>query len=203
MFYRPGLDPHGLAHNPFKALIAPRPIGWIATLDTAGRANLAPYSFFNAIADDPPLVMYSNTGAKIADGSRKDTLANIRATGEFVHHVVPFALHKQMNQTSGPWAADADEFEIAGLAKASSRIVAPPRIADAPAALECRVWRIIDLPGPDNHMVIGEVVGVHIDERFVVDGKVDVTLYRPVARLGYRDYTAVDSLFQMTRPRAD
>jgi flavin reductase (DIM6/NTAB) family NADH-FMN oxidoreductase RutF len=200
MFYRPGLDPHGLAHNPFKALIAPRPIGWISTLDADGRANLAPYSFFNAIADTPPLVMYANTGGKTSDGSRKDTLANIRATGEFVHHVVPFALRDAMNRSSGPYPAGADEFEIAGLNKAPSTIVAPPRVANVPAAMECRVWRIIDLPGADNHMVIAEVVGIHIDASVLMDGKVDVTRYRPVARLGYRDYASVDEVFAMTRP---
>jgi flavin reductase (DIM6/NTAB) family NADH-FMN oxidoreductase RutF len=200
MFYRPGIDPHGLAHNPFKALIAPRPIGWISTLDAEGRANLAPYSFFNAVADTPPLVLYSNTGGKTSDGSRKDTLANIRQTGEFVHHVVPFALREAMNRTSGPYEAGADEFEIAGLEKAPTRIVAPPRVAGVPAALECRVWRIVDLPGPDNHLVIGEVVGIHIDDSILVEGKVDVTRYQPVARLGYRDYAAVEAVFQMQRP---
>ena len=200
MFYRPGIEDHGLAHNPFKALVAPRPIGWIATLDAEGRANLAPYSFFNAIADTPPMVLYSNTGEKEGGAGRKDTLANIRATGEFVANIVPFALKDAMNATSGPYPPDTDEFALAGLTPAPSRQVAPPRVAEAPAALECRVWRILDLPGKANHLVIAEVVGVHIDDAVIADGKVDVTRYQPVARLGYRDYAAVREVFQMTRP---
>ena len=200
MFYRPGIEDHGLAHNPFKALVAPRPIGWIATLDAEGRANLAPYSFFNAIADTPPMVLYSNTGEKEGGAGRKDTLANIRATGEFVANIVPFALRDAMNATSGPYPPDTDEFALAGLTPAPSRQVAPPRVAEAPAALECRLWRILDLPGKANHLVIAEVVGVHIDDAVIADGKVDVTRYQPVARLGYRDYAAVREVFQMTRP---
>ena len=200
MFYRPGIEDHGLAHNPFKALVAPRPIGWIATLDAEGRANLAPYSFFNAIADTPPMVLYSNTGEKEGGAGRKDTLANIRATGEFVANIVPFALRDAMNATSGPYPPDTDEFALAGLTPAPSREVAPPRVAEAPAALECRVWRILDLPGKANHLVIAEVVGVHIDDAVIADGKVDVIRYQPVARLGYRDYAAVREVFQMTRP---
>ncbi len=202
MFYRPGLDPHGLPHNPFKALVAPRPIGWISTLDAGGRPNLAPYSFFNAIADDPPMVAYANNGAKSGRAEGKDTLANIRATGEFVANIVPFALKDAMNATSGPYPADADEFELAGLAAAPCRVVAPPRVADAPAALECRLWRIIDLPGPANHLVIGEVVGVHIAESVLAEGMVDITRYRPVARLGYRDYAAVGEVFSMVRSKS-
>ncbi len=202
MFYRPGLDGHGLAHNPFKALVAPRPIGWIASLDAAGRVNLAPYSFFNAVAEAPPMVAYASNGEKVGRPERKDTLANIRETGEFVANVVAFALKDAMNATSGSYAADADEFALVGLTPAPSRVVAPPRVAEAPAALECRLWRIVDLPGTANHLVIGEVVGIHIDEAAIAEGKVDVTRYQPVARLGYRDYSAVREVFQMTRPGA-
>jgi flavin reductase (DIM6/NTAB) family NADH-FMN oxidoreductase RutF len=200
MFFRPGLDPHGLAHNPFKALIAPRPIGWISSLDADGRVNLAPYSFFNAVAEAPPMLAYANNGVKLGLGEGKDSLGNIRATGEFVANVVSFALRDAMNATSGPYPHGEDEFATAGLTPAASRLVAPPRVAEAPAALECRLWRIIDLPGENNHLVIGEVVGIHIDEAAVVDGKVDITLYRPVARLGYRDYAAVNETFSMHRP---
>ncbi len=200
MFYRPGLDPHGLAHNPFKALVAPRPIGWISTRAPDGRVNLAPYSFFNAIADDPPMVMYSSTGRKIGLDEGKDTVANIRATGEFVANIVSYALRDKMNASSGHYPAGEDEFLRAGLAPAPSRVVAPPRVAEAPAALECRAWRIIDLPGPANVMVIGEVVGVHIAEAVLADGRVDVTRYQPLARLGYRDYAAVREVFALNRP---
>lgn len=199
MFYRPGHDHHGLAHNPFKALVAPRPIGWISSLDADGRPNLAPYSFFNAVADTPPMVMYSSTGRK-PDDNGKDTSANIRATGEFVCNIVPFEMRDAMNMSSGTYPAGEDEFERAGLEKAPSREVAPPRVAGAPAALECRLWRVIELPGEHNVMVLGEVVGVHIDERVLRDGRVDVTLYRPLARLGYRDYAAVAEVFALTRP---
>ena len=200
MFYRPGLDPHGLPHNPFKALVAPRPIGWISTLDAEGRRNLAPYSFFNAFSDTPPMVGYASTGAK-ASGERKDTLANIRATGEFVVNIVSYALRDAMNVTSAGLAAGEDEFAAAGLARAESRVVRPPRVAAAPAALECQLWRMIDLPGPANILVIGTVVGVHIDDSVIVDGMVDVTRYQPLARLGYRDYTAVDHVFPLDRPK--
>lgn len=203
MFYRPGRDPHGLAHNPFKALVAPRPIGWISTLDPEGRRNLAPYSFFNAIADTPPMVLYSSTGHKVGtEGERKDTAANIRATEEFVVNVVPFALRDAMNRSSAPLPAGTDEFTAAGLTPAPSREVAPPRVAEAPAALECRVWRIIDLPGEANILVIGTVVGIHIDASVIREGLVDVTLYAPLARLGYHDYSAVHEVFQLVRPGA-
>jgi flavin reductase (DIM6/NTAB) family NADH-FMN oxidoreductase RutF len=200
MFFRPGLDSHGLAHNPFKALVAPRPIGWISTLDGRGGANLAPYSFFNAIADTPPMVMYASTGDKVGRDEAKDTLGNIRRTGEFVCNVVGHRLKDAMNATSGPYPAGEDEFARAGLTKAPSDVIAPPRVAEAPAALECRLWRIIELPGKANVMVIGEVVGIHIDDAVIRDGMVDVTIYNPLARLGYRDYAAVREVFALARP---
>jgi flavin reductase (DIM6/NTAB) family NADH-FMN oxidoreductase RutF len=200
MFYRPGTDPHGLAHNPFKALVAPRPIGWISTVNAEGRVNLAPYSFFNAVADTPPMVIFSNSGSKAGETAAKDSVTNIRATCEFVCNVVPLALKDAMNLSSGEYHADIDEFEHAGLTKAACRVVTPPRVAAAPAALECRLWRIVELPGAVNVLVIGEVVGVHIADSVIVDGKVDVTLYQPLARLGYRDYAAVSEVFALSRP---
>lgn len=200
MFYRPGLEPHGLPHDPFKAIVTPRPIGWISTVDVEGRVNLAPYSFFNAIADKPPMVAYSSTGAKPGLDERKDTLANIRDTGEFVVNVVSFALRDAMNASSAPLAPETDEFEAAGLEKAPSRVVAPPRVKAAPAALECRVWKIIDLPGESNTLVIGEVVGVHIDDAMLREGLLDVTLYQPLSRLGYRDYATIREVFALRRP---
>jgi flavin reductase (DIM6/NTAB) family NADH-FMN oxidoreductase RutF len=200
MFYRPGTDPHGLAHNPFKALVAPRPIGWISSLDAGGLVNLAPYSFFNAVADTPPMVIFSNSGSRAGETGAKDSVTNIRATGEFVCNVVPLALRDAMNDTSAEHPREVDEFEHAGLAKAPCRVVAPPRVAAAPAALECRLWRIVELPGAANVLVIGEVVGVHVADSVIVDGKVDVTLYQPLARLGYRDYAAVSEVFALARP---
>ena len=200
MFYRPGQDDHGLPHNPFKAMVSPRPIGWISTLDEAGRANLAPYSFFNALADAPPMVMFSNTGTKPDQEGAKDSASNARRTGEFVVNIVSHALKDAMNVTSGAYEAGKDEFEIAGLEKAACETVAPPRVAAAPGAFECKVWQVLDLPGQGNVAVIGEVVGVHINDVVLRDGIFDVLAYKPLARLGYRDYTAVSELFALNRP---
>lgn len=200
MFYRPNIDDHGLPHNPFKAIVSPRPIGWISTLDGNGTANLAPYSFFNALSDNPPMVMFSNTGAKPDQPYAKDSVANIRATGEFVANIVSFDLKDKMNATSAPLDADVDEFEHAGLEKAACKVIKPPRVAASPAALECKLFKIIDLPGENNVMVIGEVVGIHLDDSAIVNGIFDVTTYNPLARLGYRDYTTVRDLFPLKRP---
>ncbi|MEM9010170.1 MAG: flavin reductase family protein [Pseudomonadota bacterium] len=200
MFYRPGIDAHGLPHNPFGAIVAPRPIGWISTVDDACIANLAPYSFFNAVAYTPPMVMYSSTGAKLGAGERKDTLANIRATGEFVVNIVPEALRDAMNRSAQHAPAGIDEFAAAGLEKAPSTVVGAPRVAGAPAALECTLWQVVELPGGESTVVFGEVVGIHIDDDAIVDGMVDPTRYRPLARLGYHDYAAVREVFAMRRP---
>lgn len=200
MFYRPGdRRPEALRRNPFKALVAPRPIGWISSLDASGRANLAPYSFFNAVADDPPILIYSNTGRK-PDGEGKDSLANIRATGEFCYNLVSENLTGPMNVSTEHYPAGRDEFEAAGLEKAPCEVIACPRVAASPASMECRLWRIVELPGAHNHLVIGEVVGIHIRDEFVHDGIFDVALARPVSRLGYRDYSVVERLFTLARP---
>lgn len=200
MFYRPGIDEHGLPHNPFKAMVTPRPIGWISSLDADGRVNLAPYSFFNALADAPPMVMFSSTGTKPDQDYAKDSVANIRATGEFVCNIVGFGHKDAMNESSAALAAGDDEFAAAGLEAVPSELVAPPRVAGVPGAFECRLWKIIDLPGAHNHMVIGEVVGIHIDEAILRDGIFDVLRYNPLARLGYRDYATVTELFSLPRP---
>ncbi|MEM7438898.1 MAG: flavin reductase family protein [Pseudomonadota bacterium] len=199
MFYRPGLDDHGLPHNPFKAIVAPRPIGWISSIDAQGRPNLAPYSFFNGVGDAPPMVMYSTTGPKIGIDEGKDSIANIRATGEFCVSIVSSALRDAMNVSSGHYAAGEDEFEMAGLAKGASQVVAPPFVADAPVSMECKLHQIVELPG-DAIVVFGEVVGIHIRDEHLRDGILDVTSYQPLARLGYRDYTAVTELFSLNRP---
>lgn len=200
MFYRPGIDDHALPHSPFKAIVSPRPIGWISTVDAEGVANLAPYSFFNAVADNPPMVMFSSTGTKPDQAQNKDSVANIRASGEFVVNVVSFALKEQMNASSAPLPAGGDEFEHAGLTKAPCRQIAPPRVAQSPAALECELFRIIDLPGENNTMVIGEVVGIHLSDSVLVNGIFDVTRYKPLARLGYRDYAVINDVFPLERP---
>lgn len=200
MFYRPNIDNHGLPHNPFKAIITPRPIGWISTVDADGRPNLAPYSFFNGVTDNPPMVMFANTGTKSDQTYAKDSVANIRDTGEFVVNIVSLALKDQMNASSATLGAEEDEFEHAGITKADCELVKAPRVAESPAALECKLFKIIDLPGENNVMVLGEVVGIHLDDSVIVDGIFDVTRYNPLARLGYKDYTAVTDIFSLERP---
>jgi flavin reductase (DIM6/NTAB) family NADH-FMN oxidoreductase RutF len=204
MFYRPA-DGHGLPHDPFKAIVTPRPIGWISTVDAQGRANLAPYSFFNGCGDAPPLVMFAQTGRKSRPEPVKDSIANIRATGEFACNIVSQALKDAMNLSSGTYQPEVDEFELVGLTRAPGRSISAPHVAEAPAVLECRLVRIIDdLPSWREHafniMVIGEVVGVHVDEAILKDGRVDVRAYNPVARLGYMDYTTVTDVWEMHRP---
>lgn len=198
MFYEPARG-HGLPHNPLKALVAPRPIGWISTLAEDGVANLAPYSFFNAISDSPPLVIFSS-------GDGKDSAAIAEATGEFVVNVVGRDLAKMMNATSVNAPRGVDEFDFAGLERAASVLVRPPRVKAAPAALECRVTEVVRPLGLDGRradatVVIGEVVGVHIADACLVDGLFDIVKAGTVARLGYMDYTTVDSTFVMRRPR--
>lgn len=200
MFYRPGIDPHGLPHNPFKAMVVPRPIGWISSIDGEGRVNLAPYSFFNGLGDSPPMVMFSNNGKKPDRERGKDSVSSIRETGEFVCNLVGYGMRDAMNRSSGPWEAGADEFEIAGLEKVPSSVVAPPRVKGVPGALECKLWKIIDLPGENNIMTIGEVVGIYIDEAMLNEGIFDVTRYQPLSRLGYRDYAVVTEVFSLKRP---
>jgi flavin reductase (DIM6/NTAB) family NADH-FMN oxidoreductase RutF len=201
MFYEPK-DGHGLPRDPFKALVAPRPIGWFTTLNDAGQVNLAPYSYFNAVADNPPVVMFS--GGTLDTVPRKDSVRNAEETGEFVHNLVGWDLHKQMNETSAEVEHGVDEAELAGLELAPSRLVKPPRVKAAPAALECRYLQTVEIPqngkkGP-NRVVFGEVVGVYIDDSILRDGRVDLSLVRPVARLGYAEYAVVDTIFRMLRP---
>lgn len=201
MFYRPNIDDHGLPRNPFKAIVSPRPIGWISTVDTEGVANLAPYSFFNAVTDNPPMVMFASTGTKPDQDYSKDSVSNIRDTGEFVVNIVSLALMDQMNNSSGSLPAEVDEFEHAGIAKGVCNIVKAPRVAASPASLECKLFKIIDLPGENNVMVLGEVVGVHLDDTVIVNGIFDVSRYSPLARLGYKDYTSVKDIFALERPK--
>lgn len=206
MFFRPR-DGHGLPHDPFKAIVAPRPIGWVSSLDVEGNANLAPYSFFNGCGDHPPMVMFAQTGRKSREEGEKDTIANIRATGEFACSVVSHGLADAMNVSTGVYPADVDEFERAGLGKGRGRAIAVPHVAEAPAVLECTVFRIIDdLPvmreGLLNIIVIGEVVGIHIREDMMEGGLLDVLAYNPIARMGYMDYTTVDTRWSMKRPKA-
>lgn len=199
MFYRPA-DGHGLPHNPFNALIVPRPIGWISTRDSAGRRNLAPYSFFNGVAYEPPQVMFAGTSGKPDRPEMKDSLANIRETGVFCVNVVEYAARSAMNASSATLPAGEDEFLAAGVEAVPCTEIDCPRVAGAPAALECRLTRIVSLPGAANTVVFGEVVGVHIRDDVLVDGMVDVTRFEPLGRLGYRDYTRVREVFTLARP---
>lgn len=199
MFYRPE-NGHGLPHNPFKAIVAPRPIGWISTRSKDGNDNLAPYSFFNAVADNPPQVVFASTGQKEDRGDTKDSLSHIRETGVFAVNVVSRALSDAMNISSGPWGKTTDEFAKASLGKADCETIACARVREAPATLECTMVEILRLEGPSNFLVIGKVTGVHINSQFLRDGILDVTAYQPLARLGYKDYTAVSDTFSLTRP---
>lgn len=199
MFYRPQ-DGHGLAHNPFNAIVAPRPIGWIATRGADGAENLAPYSFFNAVAYVPPQVMFTSTSAKPDRGDTKDTVANIRETGVFCVNVVEYAMRDAMNQTSGPWPRETDEFARAGIDRAACETIPCSRVAGAPAALECRVTQIVTLQGAANFAVFAEVVGIHLRDDCVIDGVFDVTSFSLLARLGYRDYAVIRESFTLDRP---
>lgn len=199
MFYRPQ-DGHGLPHNPFNALITPRPIGWISTRNAEGQNNLAPYSFFNGVAYVPPQVMFANTGTKPDQSNGKDSLSNIRETGVFCVNLVGAAQTDAMNISSETLPRKVDEFEAAGLDMAECDTIACPRVAIAPAALECRMTQIVKIEGDVNYVVFGEVTGIHMRDDCIVDGKFDATVYRPLARMGYRDYTVVRDVFELTRP---
>jgi flavin reductase (DIM6/NTAB) family NADH-FMN oxidoreductase RutF len=203
VFYEPR-DGHGLPHDPFNAIVVPRPIGWITTLDEQGRVNLAPFSFFNAVAYVPPQVMFATTGPHAQGDAHKDSMRNALATREFVVNLATWDLREAVNLTSAPAPHGVDELALAGLTGAPSRVVAPPRVAESPVHLECRVTTHVELPTPDaedpNTVVFGEVVGVHVADETIVDGMVDVTRLDPIARLGYREYTRVQDTFMMTRP---
>jgi flavin reductase (DIM6/NTAB) family NADH-FMN oxidoreductase RutF len=200
VFYEPASrDRSLLPHDPFKALVAPRPIGWVSTLGAGGEVNLAPYSFFNAVCDRPPMLAFSSAGVK-------DSLTFARAGGEFVWNLPTMDLAEAMNATSKALPPGVSEFEHAGLEMAPSRLVTPPRVAASPCSLECKVLAVHELHDLDghsagHHLVIGQVVGVHLDDAFIADGKVDTAALRPIARCGYLDeYAVVEELFHMQRP---
>ncbi|MCY4334120.1 MAG: flavin reductase family protein [Litoreibacter sp.] len=199
MFYRPE-DGHGLPHNPFNAIITPRPIGWISTRAADGSENLAPYSFFNAVAYVPPQVMFASTSSKEDREKGKDSVANIIETGVFCVNVVEYAARDVMNVSSGPYAREVDEFDKAGIAREACETIACSRVAGAPANLECKMTKVVDLPGEANVVVFGEVTGVHMRDACLKDGIFDVTTFQPLARLGYRDYAKVETLFSLQRP---
>ena len=199
MFYRPE-DGHGLKHNPFNAIVTPRPIGWISSRGADGSENLSPYSFFNAVAYVPPQVMFASTGTKPDRDGTKDSVSNIRETGIFAVNIVEYAMKDVMNATSGPWERGVDEFEFAGIDRVECKTIACSRVAGAPAALECRLNQIVQLPGEANFVTFGEVTGVHLRSDCLVDGRFDVLKFQPLARLGYRDYSRVTEIFSLARP---
>lgn len=195
MFYDAVKNDHGLPVDPFKAIVVPRPIGWVSTLSPEGKVNLAPYSYFNAFSQSPHYVAFGS-------GPRKDSMANIEATGEFTFSLATFDLREKMNATSAH--VTVDEFELAGLTKAPCQIVRPPRVAESPAALECCLHRVVALPDDDgkaeNFLIVGRVLGIHIDDRFIRDGRVDTVAMQPIARLGYSEYATVTEAWRMRRP---
>jgi flavin reductase (DIM6/NTAB) family NADH-FMN oxidoreductase RutF len=200
MFYDTRKNDHGLPHDPFKAIVAPRPIGWITSMSAAGEINLAPYSYFNGLSSRPPVVMFSSEG-------RKDSLTFIEETKEFVCNLAVFELREAMNQTSAPFERGVNEMRRAGLEPAPSRLVKPPRVAASPCALECKWLKTVslaDLDGRalDAHVVIGQVVGIHIEDRFIHNGLLDTAAMRPIARAGYHEYFVAtqETRFALKRP---
>ena len=208
IFYDPAAGGHGLRRDPFKSLVVPRPIGWITTLDRDGVVNLAPYSFFNAVSTEPHMVMFCPGGAHdYGPGPHKDSRRNAEESGEFVCNIVTNAQRAAMNVTSDDVEPGVDEMALAGLAALPSHRVAPPRVAGAPIHFECTYYQTIELPCDDpastNAIVLGTVVGIHIDRSIITDGMIDMAKFQPVARLGYMDYTVVDNAFTMLRPGMD
>jgi len=208
MFYEPDKNDHGLKYDPYKSIVVPRPIGWISTVNAAGRVNLAPFSQFNNLGYDPPYVMFAASNFPLSTRP-KDSVANVIETGAFVVNMATYELREAVNITSSAVEPEIDEAALAGLAMIPSKIVAPPRVAASPVHLECTYYTMLALPGRNlehsHYVVVGRVVGVHIrDDAFTAEGKIDILKLRPLARLGYHDYTSVDSLFTMTPsgPRA-
>lgn len=198
MFYNALKNECPLQIDPFKALVGPRPIGWISSLSPNGTANLAPYSFFNGVSDSPPMIAFSSAG-------RKDSIENIEQTGEFVCNLATWDMREAMNVSSSMVGAEVDEFDLAGLEKAPSVMVKPPRVAGTPVALECRHTQSVDMTDVDGvplkyKLVIGQVVGVFIDDALIVDERVKIDRAKPIARHGYMDYSVVTELFRLERP---
>ena len=199
MFFEPNSrDKTVLPHDPFKALIAPRPVGWISSMDRDGRVNLAPYSFFNAFSGAPPLVGFCSEG-------EKDSMTFARDSGEFVWNMATYDLRWQMSESSAPLGRGQSEFEHTGLTMAPSKLVQAPRVKESPAQLECKVTEIFQLRDMDGHqtsrfLVMGQVIGIHIDDDCIENGIVQITRMKPIARCGYQDYSVLDEVFAIRRP---
>tara|TARA_B100001758_G_C18133264_1_gene465017 strand:- start:9 stop:677 length:669 start_codon:yes stop_codon:yes gene_type:complete len=203
MYFEPGKTKHNLPHDPFKSCVIPRPIGWISTLSADGIPNLAPFSQFQNLTFDPPYVMFSAN--QKTTGLRKDSAVNAEQTGEFVWNMATYELRESVNITGMEVAPDRDEFELANLTKTTSHIVKPPRVAESPIHFECAYHSTTRLPGNGKmgsvDIIFGKVLVVHIDDDVLTkDGLVDVLKIRPIARLGYYDYTSIESVFQMEIP---
>ena len=205
MFYETKTNNHGLKHNPFKSCIIPRPIAWITTISNDGIDNCAPYSFFNGVSSDPPMVMFANNGPAIDGSGPRDTFSNIKENQEFVINISTFNTKDKMNKTSARLCRNVSEIEFASLETLDSRLVKPKRLKESPINMECTLYKIIDLPGitEDNYngILIGKVIGIHINDEYIKDGKVDVKKIKPLARLGYFDYSVIDDFFSIKRPK--
>jgi flavin reductase (DIM6/NTAB) family NADH-FMN oxidoreductase RutF len=204
MFYDPEAAEKPLALDPFKAVVVPRPIGWISTLSRAGTVNLAPYSFFNAVCEDPPIVVFSSGGPTAPD-RRKDSHRNAEETGEFVVNLATWPLREAVRMTSARVPSDVDEMALAGLERLPSHKVRPPRVAASPVHLECRYLRTIRIEEASDEeqsaMILGRVVGIHVRDDAIVEGRVDPARLDPIARLGYSQYARLGEVFSMRRPQ--
>jgi len=206
MFYEPKGNDHGLPYDPFKSCVIPRPIAWISTLSSDGIPNLAPYSQFQNLTFDPPYVMFAAN--QTTDGRRKDTVVNAEQSGEFVYNMATYDLREAVNLSAQQVPPEVDEFELAGVTKAPSKLVRAHRVAESPVHFECLYYQTLRLPGNSPmstvDIVIGKVIGIHIKDEFITsDGKLNVLKIRPIARLGYYDYTIVESIFEMIIPGPD
>jgi flavin reductase (DIM6/NTAB) family NADH-FMN oxidoreductase RutF len=195
MFYETAKHNHGMANDPFKAIVVPRPIGWISTVSASGADNLAPYSFFNAFSENPYYVAFGS-------GGYKHTLSNISETGEFAVNLATYSLREEMIATST--SEESDEFALAGLVKAPCQLIKPSRVSASPATLECKHFKTVELPNDNGSvrdwMVIGRVIGIHIADQFIENGRVNSAAMQPIMRLGYAEYATVDSTWKMRRP---
>ena len=204
MFYEPVKNNHGLSKNPFNSLVVPRPIGWISTIDKKGNRNLAPFALFNIVAYKPPHVMFAPTAQPVEKGF-KDSLANVQDTKEFVANMATWKLRDAVWHSSIPAPRDVDEFELTGLTPAASKIVAPPRAKESPVSLECQHVQTITLSHEDgltsNNIVIGKVVGIHIDDSVIENGIVNEKKLEPMARLGYLNYTRITEVYNKPFPK--
>jgi len=205
MFYETKKKNHGLKYDPFKSCIIPRPIAWITTISNNGEDNCAPYSFFNGVASDPPMVMFANNGPAIIKEGPKDTFSNIKDNSEFVINISTYNNKDKMNETCFPLAKGESEIDLAKLETRESKIVKPKILSESPINMECKLHQIIDLPVNNkneyNGIIIGQVLGIHIQDDYILNGIIDVKKLKPLARLGYMDYSIVDSFFQMNRPK--